>query len=537
MNTIDCICPECMEKIPAKRVIGQPWLSKGLLKCSKKQLSLYKTALSSKSEIDQERYKQYHNVLKKGKRARRETYYVNRCYELRSNTKKLWSMINNITGKTKDKTCVISEISVDKIAHKNATDIVNILGEQFANIGKTYAQKIKSNTEIDVYLKKIEWNNKSIYLYPTNRTEIAKIIDSLPNKNSCGWEGISNKTLKNLKTSLIEPLCILFNESLESGQFPDIMKLANVVPLYKSGKKYIPTNYRPISLLITMSEVLEKIMYSRTYTFLNETGQLYCGQYGFRKNHSCEHAVQELVDNALKGMERKEYTIAIYLDLSKAFDTLEHDVLLKKMELYGIQGTTLKWYKNYLMNRKISVKCVSGTDKILSFSDEFPVTFGVPQGSCLGPLLFLIFCNDLPLNLSSCNSILFADDTTLYKSHKNLRFLSWSVQEELKQLSKWFKSNKLTLNPQKCVSMLFGGNSNDINLKLELDGVQLKQVQYTKFLGVWIDEKLCWCTNFDKTIVKLKQNVNLLKISRKFLNVLAKRLIYFVHIHSHITYC
>ena len=303
------------------------------------------------------------------------------------------------------------------------------------------------------------------------------------------------------------------------------------------GKKIFPTNYRPISLLATMSKVLEKILYSRTYAFLNETCQLYCGQYGFRKNHSCKHTVQELVGNALKGLEKKEYTIAVYLDLSNAFDTLEHDVLLKKMELYGIRGIALNWYKSYLMNRKLSVKCVSGMDKILSYSDDFPVTYGVPQGSCLGPLLFLIFCNDLPLNLSRCNSILFADDTTLYKSHKNLRYLIWSVQEELKQLSKWFKSNKLTLNPEKCVSMLFGDNTNDKSLELELDGVQVKQVQYTKFLGVWIDAKLCWHVNFEKTIVKLKQNMNLLKIGKKFLNVRTKRLIYFAHIHSHITYC
>ena len=270
------------------------------------------------------------------------------------------------------------------------------------------------------------------------------------------------------------------------------MKLAYVVPLYKSGKKDIPTNYRPISLLITMSKVLEKILYSRTYNFLTDTGQLYCGQYGFHKNHSCEHAVQELVGNILKGLEKKEYTIAVYLDLSKAFDTLEHDVLLQKLELYGIRGIALEWYKRYLTSRKICVKCTSGTDKLQSCSDEFSVTYGVPQGSCLGPLLFLIFCNDLPLNLGTCNSILFADDTTIYKSHKDLWFLIWTVQEELKQLAEWFKSNKLTLNLHKCVSMLFGGKPNIEKIQLELDGVQLQQVHETKFLGVWIDDKLCW---------------------------------------------
>ena len=176
MNTINKICPEHMEKIPAKRVIGQPWPSKGLLKCSKKQLSLYKLALSSKLKIDQERYKQYWNVLKKAKRASHESYYVKRCYELKSNTTKLWSLINNITGKTNNKTCVISKISVDNIAHKNSVDIANILGKQFANVGKNYAHKINSNITVDTYLKKIKRNQRSIYLLPTNPTEIARIM-------------------------------------------------------------------------------------------------------------------------------------------------------------------------------------------------------------------------------------------------------------------------------------------------------------------------------------------------------------------------
>ena len=258
---------------------------------------------------------------------------------------------------------------------------------------------------------------------------------------------ISNNLLKKIKIRLIELLCMLFNESLKSGTFPGIMKLANVIPLYKSGKRCVATNYRPISLLITISKILEKIIYSRTYSFLSRTEQLYCGQYGFRKYHSCEHAIQELVGNVLKGHEKKEFTIAIYLDLSKAFDMLEHHVLLQKLELYGIQGIALEWYKSYLKNCRMQVECIASESKMKTKSKEYDVTYRVPQGSCLGPLLFLIFCNDLPLNLTICNSILFADDTTIYKSHRNLRYLEWCVQEELKPLSSWFKSNKLTLNP------------------------------------------------------------------------------------------
>ena len=235
-------------------------------------------------------------------------------------------MINKIVGKTNDKTCIISKISVGTVEFTKSSEILNSLGNHFAHISKEYATKIGNEVPIRKYLAKIPKNHKSIFIEPTTTTEILRIIDNLPNKISSGWDAISNRTLKNLKLSLVEPMCIIFNNSLRSGVFPDLMKLANVVPLFKSGRKDLLNNYRLIFLLITMSKVLEKLMYSHTYSFLTNTRQLFCGQYGFRKNHSCEHAVQELCGNVLKGFEKKECTIGIFMDLSKAFNTLEHDV-------------------------------------------------------------------------------------------------------------------------------------------------------------------------------------------------------------------
>ena len=150
---------------------------------------------------------------------------------------------------------------------------------------------------------------------------------------------------------------MIFNESLNNGIFPEIMKLAEVVPLHKGKEKSEKSNYRPISLLLTISKILEKIMYARTYSFLIETNQLYQSQYGFRKRHSCEHAIGELVSEVVKNIENMKFTVAIYLDLSKAFDTLEHSTLLSKLELYGIRGVALQWYRDYLDSRKLLVKC------------------------------------------------------------------------------------------------------------------------------------------------------------------------------------
>ena len=186
-------------------------------------------------------------------------------------------------------------------------------------------------------------------------------------KKSSSYDKINNILLRELSDTLLFPLEIIFNQSLSQGIFPDIMKLAEVVPLYKMGNPHQTKNYHPISLLITLSKVLEKIIYSHVYTFLNESGQIYKSQYGFRSKHSCEHVIAELVGKIVKGKEKSEHTIAIFLDLSKAFDTLEHETLFKKLEIYGIRGVALNWFHSYLSNRSMHVKCnINGSTHLLS---------------------------------------------------------------------------------------------------------------------------------------------------------------------------
>ena len=253
-------------------------------------------------------------------------------------------------------------------------------------------------------------------------------------------------------------------------------------------------------------------------------------------NCKCEHAVGELVANISKGFEHEKYSAGIFLDLSKAFDTLEHNVVYLKLEKYGLRGTCLDWFKSYLSDRTLLVSCKSGESGCVNTSDIYSVEYGTPQGSCLGPLIFLIFCNDLQKHLIFMSCIQFADDTTLYITHKNLDYIRFCIETDLSIFQDWFIANKLTLNVGKSVCILFSRTCHDFNLNLWLGNEIIPQAKCTKFLGMWIDQSLSWSDHIVKTILKLKSRTNLLYVGKKFLTQHALQVLYFAQIHSVMTY-
>ena len=205
---------------------------------------------------------------------------IQKCNELRSNSKKLWQMVNNVIGKNNDERCTVHRLKVDNIETSNAEQIVNSLAQRFSTVGKVYATKIKpSTTEIKNYLSKIWKNEKSIFLVSTHVSEVETIIDGIVNKTYSGWDGLLNKLLKSIKAKIVYQLCIILNKPLAAGVFPIIMKHANVTPLHKGGPANVETNYRPISLLPAVSKIIEKALYARIYKFLPSTNQLYNSQY------------------------------------------------------------------------------------------------------------------------------------------------------------------------------------------------------------------------------------------------------------------
>ena len=537
LEILDDVSPYHTVRIPHNKILKDPWITNGLMKCLKKQKQLYRHTLKgSSTESDIIRYRTYRNKLKSIVRRNKEVYFKDKCSEYRKNTSRLWKMINKLLNKSNDKTNIIDYLKVDNQDYYEDKVIAEEFAKHFSSVGPKYANQIPTpNIDINQYLNQIKPNPQTMFTLPTTSIEIEKLISSLPNKRSSGQDNISNILLKQLKGSLKKPLEIIFNNSMKHGVFPHGMKHADVTPLYKAKEHYLVTNYRPISLLVTISKVLKKIIYSRTYKFLTSTEQLYSGQYGFRSGHSCQNAVTELIGNIQKNLEENKTSIGVFIDLSKAFDTLDHKLLLKKLEIYGIRGIALSWFQSYLENRTIRVKIQTEKGQY-KYSDQHTITYGTPQGSCLGPLLFLVFINDLPNNVNYGMSLLFADDTTLLHSHSNLRYLKWTLEDDLNRLMDWFKANKLTLNLDKTVCVMFSKSQSQKPIKLNIGDYEIMSTENVKLLGMWIDKDLNWNKQLSTLHIKLKQNTQLLRNSKKFMTKETLKILYYAHIYSHITY-
>ena len=488
-SAINNNCPLKTRTISNKTIIREQWMTSGLINSSRRVEKLYKSCYNlDRSHAKYMKYIKFRNLFNKTKRAAKIKYYHDQIVQARTDSAKTWNILNKLIGKSNNKNDVTSFFNINGTLLNDKNIISNAFCDFFSEIGPTLANKIPaSNVPFSSFLK----NNfdDTIFLAPTDSEEIYKIISNLRPKKSCGIDGISNDIIKKLASEIKLPLSIAINKSLLTGNVPDILKIAKIVPIYKAKDKQSLTNYRPISLLPNISKILEKVVHKRIYTFLTSKNILYNSQYGFRNDHSTNQAMAEFLACVLKGFEHNEYTLALFLDLSKAFDTIDHNILLAKLQHYGIRGIALNWIKSYLTGR------VQYVDFNGEKSAQKPMVCGVPQGSVLGPLLFIIYMNDLHFALEHSSGILFADDTTIHNTNSDLTDLFNNMNQDLNQITQWFRANKLSLNLSKTHYILFYNIYMETPIHtniIKIDDHVIEPVDETVFLGLTIDKNLQW---------------------------------------------
>lgn len=445
--------------------------------------------------------------------------------------RKSWKVIKDIIGNrpnsTDNQMFVVNEIETG-----NAQDITNEFNNYFVSIGKELANKILNNGINPLtYIKENEQNIQTLI---TNEQYVRNIVKTV-NNCSPGWDKLNPNICKQTIDCYARELTQLLNQSYDQGIFPDELKMAKVVPLFKQGKTSLIENYRPVSILNYFSKFFEKIMYNHIIEFLNENNILSKYQFGFRQKHSTNHALITIVEKIARALDNKQQVIGVYLDFRKAFDTVDHQILLSKLQKYGIRGKTLEWFQSYLHNRTQYVEYNN------SHSTVKHISMGVPQGSILGPLLFLIYVNDISDVSDKLYSILFADDTNVFIEGSNLNNLINTLNEELHKLTMWLDSNKLTINLSKTHYMIFHRSrikqSNDATINVLLNNTPIMKVNSTKFLGVIIDNKLNWTEHILAVKRKIARGLAILCKIRKKLDKRVLKQMYYSYIECHLIYC
>jgi hypothetical protein len=480
-------------------------------------------------------------------------YYSSSLYAYRKDPKRTWDILKEVTtGKIPRKT--ISEISNGGETITNPTQIAEEFNNFFSKIGSQIASSIPpSSTDPLSYIPDTP-NVPQLNLNQTGPSQIIDLLKSFDNKPTPDLDGVSIKLLKFVSHEIAVPLAHIYNLSITHGVFPEKFKTARVVPVYKAGDTSACDNYRPIALVKSFSKILEKIVQINLVNHLEINGLLYEHQYGFLKNKSTEHNLLHVVNHISESLNLGQYTVGIFLDLKKAFDVVNHKILLAKLPKYGISGTAHGWFRSYLSNRAQIV------DINNNFSEARPVDMSVIQGSLLGPTLFLIYINDFP-NCTSLKTYLFADDTSALKSGNNLNDLFESINAEMCKIATWYRANKMSANAAKTKYIIFHNkgkivklngldlyfNDNkphDINNPSNIHTLERIHnnnanplLRSYKLLGVYLDENLTLNHHFSILSNKLSRALFFIRRVKNLLPPSALLTLYYSLFHCHLSYC
>lgn len=543
MNTYkeyhDIAFPETNKTIPKKYLKRSPWISAGLIKSSITKAKLLVKKLKHPTIHNIKTYKNYYRIYNNLVRLSKKQHYHDKLLQAQHDIKQTWSVMRAALNLTKPRTPMPEYFTYNNSVLHDKKDIANKFNIFFANIGKELSENVQNpNHNYTEYMN--HGHNRSIFLKPINPNDILNIVANLKSKTSRGHDGISTKLVKQTIEHILIPLTHIINKSMQEGVVPDQMKLAKIIPIFKTGDKHTFNNYRPISLLPAFSKIIEKVLSKQLIQFLESENLIYKHQYGFRPHHSTIHPIIHLLNQISEENDKptKNLTLSVFIDLSKAFDTISHKILLYKLNNLGIRGVANNWFKSYLQERLQFMEIYDQK------STMEPASFGVPQGSILGPILFLIYVNDI-CNSTSLNILSFADDTTISAWGRDPTSLYTKMNTELKNLTDWFRANRLCLNVKKTKYILFNpshsqiitGNNQIILNDSPVDRIgQNETVKSFKFLGIHIDEHLSWKYHVEKLCSKISKSNYIINKIKKILPESALATLYSTLIQSHLNY-
>lgn len=463
-------------------------------------------------------YINYRNTFTKILRATKINFYKNKLNSVSSNPKLMWNLIKEITNTVKNSTKVIKSIKINNKIVDASTEpkkVANLFNDFFVDIGITLSKNIiqqNNNQKENIYN---DMTFDDIFSKDISEKDICDIINNLKDDTAAGHDKVNVKLLKSICTSIVHPLMYIFNLSIKNCVFPETFKKAIVIPLYKNGSQNELNNYRPISMLCNFSKILEKIIKTRLITYLEKNKLLSNNQFGFRPGLSSEDALYNVTKYISNALDNKKKALAIFLDLTKAFDTVNHDKLINILPSFGIKSNSLKWIMSYLKNRTQIVN-INGT-----LGDKKKITCGVPQGSVLGPIFFILYINNICNMTIDGKIITYADDTCLLFSDYSWDLVLDKAINDTKKVINYLNKRNLSLNIKKTFFMTFTINNthvpiddltvhicrnqnecNDINCK------KIFRVQRFRYLGIIFDEHLRWNLHISNLVMRLRTAVH-----------------------------